>query len=152
MQNGRLPSNLLFRYPFDSLHSQFLQNFFFGHPILTHGGKNEFKAQKIAKYFSQNPKNHPFVMTLSLIYSFFNKVLIFHALPNKDKRSVASALGVSPYFAGDYIHAGTKYSLKSTTKIISIIREADAQSKGGGLTPTASSDILRPLLYKIMRT
>lgn len=115
------------------------------------GRKDEFKAQKIAKYFSQNPKNNPFVLTLSLIHNFFNKLLIFHALQKKDKMSVASALGVNPYFAGDYIHAAQKYSLKSTTKIISIIREADAQSKGVGMTPVASSDILRPLLYKIMR-
>jgi len=116
------------------------------------GRKNEFKAQKIAKYFSQNPKNHPLIVTISVLHNFFNKVLILHALPKKDKNSVASALGVSPYFAGDYIYAGQKYDLKSTTKIISMIRETDAQSKGVGMTPTASADLLRPLLYKIMRT
>jgi DNA polymerase-3 subunit delta len=116
------------------------------------GRKDEFKAQKIAKYFLENPKNHPFVVTVGMIYSFFNKLLIVHAQPSKDKKHLSSVLGIPVFFVNDYIHACQKYNLKSTTKIISLIREADAQSKGIGVSPVAGVDLLRPLLYKIMRS
>lgn len=115
------------------------------------GRKDEFKAQKIVKYFSQNPKNHPILLTIGMLNRLFNKILIVHAQPKKDQKSIGKALGINPYFANDYIYASQQYSLKSTTKIISLIREADAQSKGIGVSPTAGIDTLRPLLYKIMR-
>ena len=115
------------------------------------GVKDEFKAQKIAKYFSQNSKNHPIVLTLGLLFNYFNKILIYHSLNNKSDANAAKALGVNPYFVKDYIYAAKKYNMKNTTRAIDLIREADAQSKGVQTTQLKTGDILKTLLVKIMR-
>ncbi|RRO24099.1 DNA polymerase III subunit delta [Flavobacteriaceae bacterium 14752] len=115
------------------------------------GLKDEFKAQKIAKYFTQNPKNHPLLLSLGLMFSYFNKVLTYHALNNKSESNTAKALGVPPYFVKDYINASKKYSMKDTTRAIELIRETDAQGKGINFSQTNDTDLLRTLLVKIMR-
>jgi len=115
------------------------------------GLKDEFKAQKIAKYFEQNSKNHPLVLSLGLMFSYFNKILIYHALNNKSESNAAKALGVPPYFVKDYINAARHYSMKDTTRAIDLIRQTDAQSKGINTTQIKDGDLLRTLLVKIMR-
>ncbi len=115
------------------------------------GTKDEFKAQKIAKYFSQNPRNHPIVLTLGLMYNYFSKILTFHALKDKSKSNAAKALGVNPYFVADYIQAAKKYNMKDTTRAIELIRESDAKSKGVNSTQASSNDLLRHLLVNIIR-
>src|SRR5690606_5522144 len=64
------------------------------------GAKDVKKAFAIMQYFSQNPKNNPLVMTVALLYSFFSKLLKYHALTNK--ADAAKELGVHPFFIKDY--------------------------------------------------
>ena len=54
------------------------------------------KAFGIVQYFGQNSKNHPIVMTVALLYSFFSKLLKYHSI--SDKSTAPKALGVNPYF------------------------------------------------------
>ena len=44
------------------------------------GIKDVLKSNQIIKYFSENPKNHPFVLTLSSLFTFFQKVMIYQNL------------------------------------------------------------------------
>ncbi|QTY28179.1 DNA polymerase III subunit delta [Flavobacterium sp. CS20] len=115
------------------------------------GIKDEFKAQKIAKYFAQNPKNHPLLLSLGLMFNYFNKILTYHALNNKSESNATRALGVPPYFVKDYIYASKNYNMKDTTRAIELIRETDAQSKGINSAQIKEEDLLRTLLVKIMR-
>lgn len=115
------------------------------------GLKDEYKAQKIAKYFTQNQKNHPLVLTLGLLFNYFNKILMYHALNNKSETNAARALGVNPFFIKDYVQASKKYSMKDTTRAINLIRDADAQGKGIKATQIKTGDVLRGLLVDIMR-
>lgn len=115
------------------------------------GLKEELKAQKIAKYFAQNSKNHPLVLTLGLLFNYFNKILTYHALNDKSKANASKALGVHPYFITDYIQASRQYSMKDTTRAIELIRTTDAQSKGINATQIKTGDLLRSLLVSIMR-
>lgn len=70
------------------------------------GERQIVKANQIVNYFVQNPKNHSPIMTVALLHSYFVQVLQYHGLKDKSKGSVVKALGVSPYFVGDYITAG----------------------------------------------
>lgn len=115
------------------------------------GTKDEFKAQQIAKYFIQNQKNHPLVLTLGTIYNYFNKILIYHSLPNKSQSQAAKALGVHPFFVNDYAEAARHYSMKNASKAIEMIRMTDAQGKGINMTPAQSDNLLKNLLVNIMR-
>jgi len=114
--------------------------------------KDEHKAQKIVKYFTQNPKNHPLVLSLSLLYNHFSKIMIYHSLKDKSQYSAAKKLGVSPYFVNDYAMAAGNYNMKSVSKALDLIRVTDAQSKGVKTVNTQDGDLLKSLLVKIMRS
>jgi DNA polymerase-3 subunit delta len=111
------------------------------------GVKDVKKAFGIVQYFAQNPKNHPMVMTVALLYSFFSKILKYHSLT--DKSQAAKVLGVSPYFVKEYQVAARNYPMKKVSAIISSIREVDMKSKGVGAANLPQGDLLKEMLVKI---
>ncbi len=111
------------------------------------GTKNIGKAFNIIQHFSHNPKNHPLVMTVALLFSFFSKVLKYHALSNK--ADAAKQLGISPYFIKDYELAARNYPMKKVSLIIGSIREIDLKSKGVGASNLSQGDLLKELLDSI---
>ena len=112
--------------------------------------KDVVKAQRIAQYFTQNPKDNPLVLTVGQLFSLFSNILKYHGLPQKDKAAVARALGVSPFFVGEYITAGRNYPMKKVSACISLIREVDVKGKGVGASAFSSDDLLKELLAKMM--
>ena len=113
------------------------------------GNMEIVKARKITNYFMQNPKDHPNVVTVAMLYNFFIKVMQFHGLTDKSERNAASKLKVNPYFVKDYITAAKNYPMKKVSFIIEKIREADLKSKGVGATPLSQNDVLKELLSQI---
>lgn len=111
------------------------------------GEKNIKKAFAIVQYFAQNPKSNPMVMTVALLFSFFSKLLKYHALSNKGE--AARALGVSPYFIKDYQVAARNYPMKKVSAIIASIRDIDMKSKGVGVANISQGDLLKELLVAI---
>ena len=114
------------------------------------GEKNVIKANRIINYFAENQKNNPLVMTISLLNSFFTQLLLFHGLENKSKSSVASGLGVSPYFVDEYFEAARNYPMRKVAQIIAYLRDADLKSKGVGASSLNQSDILKELIFKVL--
>jgi len=114
------------------------------------GQKNVLKANRIIDYFGKNPKGSPFLVTTQVLFSFFSKVLIYHFLKDKSRSSIASNLGINPFFVPEYELAGKKYSPAKTVAIISDLREYDLKSKGVGNTSTTDAELLRELIYKIL--
>lgn len=108
------------------------------------------KAQRIAQYFIQNPKDNPLVLTVGQLYSLFANILKYHGLPQKDKATVAKTLGISPFFVGEYITAARNYPMKKVSACIALIREVDVKSKGVGASAFSSNDLLKELLVKVM--
>ena len=114
-------------------------------------GKRDFQqCVKIIKYMSENPKNHPLVLTISGFYNFFRRVLLYHGLDDKSK--AASLLGVNPYFVRDYEQACSQFSLKQAGKAITLCLEADLKSKGVGVKSGNQHSILQDLLVKVFAT
>ncbi|MDP5092213.1 MAG: DNA polymerase III subunit delta [Polaribacter sp.] len=113
------------------------------------GEKNVLKSNRIINYFAENPKNNPLVMTISLLNSFFTQLLFFHGLQDKSKKSVASALGINPYFVDEYFLAARNYPIQKVTSVLSFLRDADMKSKGVGANQK-EGDILKELLFKIL--
>ncbi|WP_026777530.1 DNA polymerase III subunit delta [Polaribacter sp. Hel_I_88] len=113
------------------------------------GAKDIKKANRIINYFVENPKNNPTVMTISLLNSFFTKLLLFHGLQNKSKDAVSKSLGVGFYFIDDYFAAARNYPMRKVAQVIAFLRDADVKSKGVGASQT-QRDILKELLFKIL--
>ena len=89
------------------------------------GERNVLKATRIINYFSQNPKDNPFVLTIALLNTFFTQLLQYHGLNDHSPKGVASALRVSPYFVGEFQTAARNYPMKKVSGIISHLREMD---------------------------
>ena len=114
------------------------------------GDKELVKANQIVKYFSQNPKSNPLVMTISLLNSFFTQLLLYHGLKDKGKINVGKMLRINPYFVSEYQRAARNYPMRKVSQVIAGLREADLKSKGVGASNLAHEDILKELLFKIM--
>ncbi|HLV69321.1 MAG TPA: DNA polymerase III subunit delta [Xanthomarina sp.] len=114
------------------------------------GARDFVKVNQIIKYFGENPKDNPMVVTVSLLYSFFSKLLHLHGLQDKSPRSVTAALKINPYFANEYIAAARNYPMKKVSAIIATLREFDVKSKGVGSNAVSQSDLLKEMMVKIM--
>jgi len=113
------------------------------------GSKNQLKAYKIAQYFADNPKDNPMVVTTSLVFSFFTKLLKYHGLKDRNPKNVASVLGVSPYFLKDYDVALRNYPMKKVSSIVATLRDIDVKSKGVGANAMPNGDLLKEMLIGI---
>jgi DNA polymerase III subunit delta len=111
--------------------------------------KNSFKAFQIAKYFAENPKSNPMPVTLALLYTYFVRILRYHALKDKSQGSVASALGVNPFFVKDIQAAATKYPFSRLITIMSDLREFDLKSKGVDSTAD-HGELLKEFIYRTL--
>lgn len=107
------------------------------------------KANRITQYFASS-KDHPMVKELGILYGFFANLMIYHYLPDKSERAVASALGINPYFVKDYAAAAKRYSAGKTFAIIGYFRETDARLKGINNPSAKDADLWKELIYKIM--
>ena len=107
------------------------------------------KANRITQYFASS-KDHPMVKELGILYGFFANLMIYHYLPDKSERAVASALGINPYFVKDYAAAAKRYSAGKTFAISGYFRETDARLKGINNPSAKDADLWKELIYKIM--
>ncbi len=113
------------------------------------GERNVLKATKIVTYFAQNPKDHPFVLTVTLLNMFFTQLLQYHGLTDHSPKSVATALRINPYFVDEIQTAARNFPMKNVSQIISHLREMDLKGKGVGSTNMSQADLLKELLVKI---
>jgi DNA polymerase-3 subunit delta len=114
------------------------------------GDKDIVKAHRIAKYFADNPKDNPMVVTISLLFSFFSQLLHLHGMNDKTPRSVASALRINPYFVNEYLTAARNYPMKKVSTVIALLRDFDVKGKGVGASAVPQGDLLKELLVRIL--
>ncbi|HEY4785370.1 MAG TPA: DNA polymerase III subunit delta [Bacteroidales bacterium] len=112
--------------------------------------RDVLKSNRIINYFEKNPKDNPIILTISSLFSFFNKVLIYHFLTDKSKGTVASALKINPYFVSEYELAAKRYNPAKLVEIVSILREFDLKSKGVGNSSATDGDLLKEMIYRII--
>lgn len=114
------------------------------------GVKDIQKVFKIAKYFSENPKDNPFILTVAMLFNFFSQLMIYHGLPDKSKTNVAKVLGINPYFVSEYSTAAKFYPMKKVSKIIATLRTYDLKGKGVNAQNLKASDLLNEMLIDIL--
>lgn len=114
------------------------------------GRRNILKANQIINYFGANQKSNPLVLTIPQLHSYFLKILTYHRLPAKGRNEVAGALGVNPYFVGDYEAAAKVYPEEKVINVISLLRDYDMKSKGVNAPAMNEASLLKELVYKIL--
>lgn len=113
--------------------------------------KDILKANKIVRYFEENPKTNPIQMTLSLLFGFFSNLMLAYYAPEKSEQGVADFLELkNAWQAREYLSAMRKYSGVKTMQIIQELRYTDAKSKGVGNSSAEDGELLRELIFKIL--
>ena len=117
--------------------------------------KDVMKSNRIINNFAKDPKNHPLVVTTTVLFNFFNTLMTYMWLIKvqkiQDKGQLASELKVNPYFLRDYDQASRYYTTSQILRAIHAIRTLDASSKGFGATGlTTQNELLKEAIFKIM--
>ncbi len=112
--------------------------------------RNIEKIFRIVQYFYQNPKEHPFVVTIGILHTFFSQLMQYHSLSDHSPKNVASSLGINPFFVSEFTTAAHHYPIKEVSKILKALREMDLKGKGVGSYQMSNEDLLKELIYKIL--
>lgn len=113
------------------------------------GERNIKKAYQIAQYFADNPKDNPLVLTVGQTFGFFVQLLKYHGLKDRSPKSVASALGINPFFVKEYDVAIKNYPMKKVSHIVASLRDIDVKSKGVGANGLPPGDLMKEMLANI---
>ncbi len=117
------------------------------------------KAMLIADHFARNPKEYPLVVTLSSLFTHFQRVFILNyqvwlsrnrATPMPQDLDLSRMLKLpSPFFLGEYRQAAGRYPNRKVFNILGMIREYDMKSKGMNAGGADDGELLKELLLKI---
>ena len=114
------------------------------------GSKDILKSNQIVNHFAANPKNHPLVVTLGMLFSFFQKLMTYHSIKDKNRNNVVAELKVNPYFVNQYSSAARNYSQSKLFDIFTYLKQYDLKSKGVNNTSTKDGELLKELVYRIL--
>ena len=110
---------------------------------------DKVKIARIIKHFAENPKDNPLVVTLTVLYGFFQKLLIYHSLTDVSDKNVMAATKATFFDVKDLHSAAQHYPMKKVSAIMAGLREIDVKSKGVGAASTTPADLLKELMMVI---
>jgi DNA polymerase-3 subunit delta len=110
-----------------------------------------YKVNQICRHFAANPKTNPFILTTTLLYQFFVKLLIFHSLKDKsNNQSVGAELGMHHFFVKEYRTAARRFNPTRVVSCISLLREYDMKKKGVNNNTTDEGELLKEMIFKMI--
>lgn len=112
--------------------------------------RDAYKAQRIVQHFEANPKDHPLQMLSVMLHNHFMKVFLYHKNSGDAQNTIASILGINPYFVQDYARAAKAFPPEKIKSIIAQIHQLDLKSKGVGSTDATSYNMLKELVFKVL--
>lgn len=120
---------------------------------------NMAKALLIADHFRRNPKENPLTVTLSALFTHFQRIFILNykrwearhkGTPVPSDAVLSSLMKLpNPFFLNEYKQAASLYPNKKVFGIFGLLREYDMRSKGIGNGSADDGELLRELLLKI---
>ena len=112
---------------------------------------DEAKAYRIVNAFCQNLKANPLLVTVANLFYYYNSLLLFLLSPDKSITAQKAIFGYNKTEAQLRREAGiaSKFSHSSLVKIISVLREFDARSKGID-NEASEEDLYKEMVYKIL--
>ena len=93
-------------------------------------------------------KTNPNIKTITMLYSFYNKMILYHLSPDKDNDTVRKIFGGSDYFLRKKVEVASRFTMPQLMKIMSVLREYDLKAKGVD-TEVSEGDQLKEMIYKI---
>lgn len=121
--------------------------------------KNMARAMLIADHFRNNPKDNPLTVTISALFTHFQRIFILNYkrweakhknMPMPSDAELSALLRLpNPFFLNEYKQAATAYPNKKVFAILGLLRDYDMRSKGIGGGTADNGELLRELLLKI---
>lgn len=113
--------------------------------------KDVMKANRILRYFEENPKANPPQMTLAMLFNFFSNLMLAFYAPEKTPKGMMAQLDLrSEWQLKEYQQGMRNYSAMKTMLIIGKLRETDARLKGIEKGNISDGDLMRELLFFIL--
>jgi DNA polymerase-3 subunit delta len=114
--------------------------------------KNVLKANKIVRYFGQNPKATHITIVLANLHTLFQRLFKAHFAGTDDPRKLASLLKIHPYPAKELLLHKRKHPARTISKNFSLLREYDLLAKGVNNSNTPENELLKELIFKLLHT
>lgn len=121
--------------------------------------RDQARAMKIAENFAHNPKEHPLIVSIMALFSQFKEIFLLNycvwqarhrGVPMPSDIELAGVLRLpGPYFVGELKKTAAMWPNKVTFRVLGLIREYDAKSKGINSGGVDDGELLRELLLKI---
>eukprot|EP01132_Coremiostelium_polycephalum_P000581 gene581-726_t len=92
--------------------------------------RNVYKANQIIFYLRSNINSQVVLSFISLLATFFSKLLTLSHAPDKSPQTLSQILQINAYFVPQYIAATKQYSVQKTMENIRYLQQADMQMKG----------------------
>lgn len=115
------------------------------------GMRNFQRSMTIARFFGNNPKDNPLTVIITLLFNYFKRVHLIHFQKTSHPGSLASAIGMSPYFVEEYIRASQVYPPMKLQEVFNVLSEYDLKMKGINASKVSEYELLREMIVKIMR-
>lgn len=112
--------------------------------------KDLSRCIKIISYFEANPKAGPIQLILPSLYSFFSKVFMVFGAGTNDEKTIATTIGVNPYFMKDYMQAARLYTYPGVEKVLLLLHSYNLKSIGVGSVNTDDASLMKELVLKMM--
>ena len=114
--------------------------------------RDVFKANQIINYFDSNPKAGSLYQLFSLLFNYFQNLMLAYYAPNKqNENELAKFLDLRAAWAvRDYVTGMRNYNGVKVMQIINKLREVDAKSKGIGNPNTSAGELMRELVFFIL--
>ncbi len=121
--------------------------------------RDEARAMMIADHFARNPKEHPLLVTVMTLFGQFKDIFVVNycrwqaknkgvAMPSDmDFMRILRLPG--PWFVNELKQAASLWPNKITFKVLGLLREYDAKSKGMNSGGMSDGELLRELLLKM---
>jgi DNA polymerase-3 subunit delta len=75
---------------------------------------------------------------------------MIHGLNSRDEKTIASALGINPFFIKDYIKAASIYAYPDVEKLILLLSDYNLKSIGINNSGTADASLLKEMVVKMI--
>ena len=113
------------------------------------GSRNLSKVYNIMLNFTMHLKDNPNIRTISMLFSYYHKMIRYHLLPDKSNDAMRTVFGnLPPGIIARNVGIANNHTLPQLTRIISILREYDVKSKGVDAN-NDEGELLKEMIYKI---
>lgn len=108
------------------------------------------KAMRIIQYFESNPKAAPIQLILPTLYALFSKCYMLFGQENKDDSTIATAIGVSPFYLKEYKTAARTYGPEGISHAILLLHHYNLKSLGVNDAGTSDASLLKEMIAKMI--